>query len=88
MATATRPDVIGRDEELARLDRFISSLEAGPAALVIAGEAGIGKTTLWKAGVDLGVGDLLAVEERREGSGERRLREEGRGPLSARDVRP
>jgi DNA-binding CsgD family transcriptional regulator/exonuclease VII small subunit len=52
MVSASQFDVVGRDEELDRLEAFVSSLEAGPA-LVIAGEAGIGKTTLWDAGIKL-----------------------------------
>ena len=43
--------IIGRDPELASIVLFLDRLVSGPAALVIAGEAGIGKTTLWKAGV-------------------------------------
>ena len=43
--------IIGRDEELAAIRAFLDSLGEGPAALVLAGEAGIGKTTLWRAGV-------------------------------------
>jgi tetratricopeptide (TPR) repeat protein len=30
---------------------FLDSLHAGPAALLVSGEAGIGKSTLWRAGV-------------------------------------
>jgi Cdc6-like AAA superfamily ATPase len=44
--------VIGRDEELAAVRAFVTSVSDGPAGLVIEGEAGIGKTTLWRAGVD------------------------------------
>jgi DNA-binding CsgD family transcriptional regulator len=40
----------GRDEELDTIRSFSS--EDGPAALVLEGEAGIGKTTLWQAAVD------------------------------------
>jgi DNA-binding CsgD family transcriptional regulator len=42
---------VGRDEELAVLRAFATEL-AGPSALVVEGEAGIGKTTLWRAGVE------------------------------------
>jgi DNA-binding CsgD family transcriptional regulator len=45
-------DVIGRESELAILDRFLDSLPAGPGALLLSGEAGIGKTTVWKQGLD------------------------------------
>jgi DNA-binding CsgD family transcriptional regulator len=39
--------LVGRQPELALLERFIAELEAGPAALVIEGDAGIGKTALF-----------------------------------------
>ena len=43
-------ELIGRDEELQRVQRFLD--EAGGRALLIAGEAGVGKTSLWQAAVD------------------------------------
>jgi predicted ATPase len=45
------PIVVGREEELAALSDSLDSLSAGPMAFVLEGEAGIGKTTLWKEGV-------------------------------------
>lgn len=42
---------IGRDEELAAIGAFLDAVCLGPRALVFAGEAGIGKTLLWEAGV-------------------------------------
>ena len=45
-------EVIGRDEELGELDAFLDAASTGPAALVLSGEAGIGKTLLWEAGVE------------------------------------
>jgi DNA-binding CsgD family transcriptional regulator len=53
MATA----VIARGDELAVLQRFLDRSRGGPAALVIAGEPGIGKTILWEA----------CIEQAREG---------------------
>ena len=50
-ASSRRPQVIGRDDELSRMDLFLDGLADGPAALVLEGESGIGKTTLWKRGV-------------------------------------
>ena len=41
------PDVLGRDEELAAVSRFLTNGPGPAAALVLEGEAGIGKTTLW-----------------------------------------
>ena len=45
-------EVIGRDAELARTAAFLDALSSGPSGLVIEGEAGAGKTTLWLAGVE------------------------------------
>jgi hypothetical protein len=45
-------EVVGRDRELAEIKSFFD-LEAGAAdVLLIEGEAGIGKTTLWRAAVE------------------------------------
>jgi hypothetical protein len=43
--------VFGRDLELAAIERFLDSGSTWPSAVVIEGEAGIGKTTLWLEGV-------------------------------------
>ena len=47
-------EVVGRERELASAADFLRELERGPAALVIYGEAGIGKTTLWREDVKAG----------------------------------
>ncbi len=47
----TAAGVVGRDEELERLLRFVGDLEALPGVLLLGGSAGIGKTTLWRAGL-------------------------------------
>ena len=44
--------VIGREEELGSIEAFLARIEDGPAALVLSGEAGIGKTVLWEVGVE------------------------------------
>jgi predicted ATPase len=43
--------VVGRDREQAAVADFLDSLPLGPSSLLLEGEAGIGKTTLWEAGV-------------------------------------
>jgi hypothetical protein len=43
-------DVIGREAELHAVAAFLDALAAGPAGLLLEGEAGIGKTTLWLGG--------------------------------------
>jgi DNA-binding CsgD family transcriptional regulator len=40
-------EVLGRDVELAALREFLDRVPEGPSALVLEGEPGIGKTTLW-----------------------------------------
>jgi len=40
--------VVGRGRELAAADAFLDELAGGTADLVLEGEAGIGKTTLWR----------------------------------------
>jgi predicted ATPase len=44
--------LVGRDEELGAIEAFVAGVELGPQALVVAGEAGIGKTVLWREGVE------------------------------------
>ena len=44
-------DVIGREPELAILQRFLDSIPTGPSALLLSGDPGIGKTTVWKEGL-------------------------------------
>jgi DNA-binding CsgD family transcriptional regulator/DNA polymerase III delta prime subunit len=69
----SRREVIGRDEEVARLHSFVSSLRAGPVALVLAGEPGIGKTTLWHAGVEAARERSLLVLTARPAEAEAKL---------------
>ncbi|MBV9605440.1 MAG: AAA family ATPase [Solirubrobacterales bacterium] len=47
--------MVGRAEELGAVRRFLEGTRE-PAALVIEGEAGLGKSTLLRAGIDLAVG--------------------------------
>jgi hypothetical protein len=54
--------VVSRETESRMVGDFLASLPSGPAALVVEGEAGIGKTTVW-----------LAALERAEGVGYRVL---------------
>jgi DNA-binding CsgD family transcriptional regulator len=45
-------ELIGRQWEIAGADRFLDDIAAGPGAMVLEGDAGIGKTTVWRAVVD------------------------------------
>ena len=51
------PDgMVGRAKERAALLRFVDELAERPRVLLLEGEAGIGKTTLWRAGVAAAAG--------------------------------
>jgi hypothetical protein len=41
-------NVIGRERELAVLTRFLDGAREAPAAMLLEGEAGIGKSILWR----------------------------------------
>src|SRR4051812_19254553 len=43
-------EIIGRREELLAFDRFLEAVPAGEQALLLEGDAGIGKTALWQEG--------------------------------------
>src|SRR5829696_5165892 len=45
-------EIVGRDEELSCVYAILDRAADGPSALLLEGEAGIGKSTLWRAGVD------------------------------------
>jgi DNA-binding NtrC family response regulator len=44
-----QPQVVGRNEPLAEVDRFVGQIAERPLSLTIMGEPGIGKTTITSA---------------------------------------
>ena len=64
--TGEAKSVVGREEELARLDEFVR--EARPAIVLIGG-AGVGKTTLWQATVESARGQAVRVLTARPSEG-------------------
>src|SRR5204862_5106106 len=64
--------VVGRADELALLDRFVGD-EGDELALTIEGEAGIGKTTLWRAGVEAATDRSYIILSSRPGPADVRL---------------
>jgi len=60
MGISAVADVVGRDEEVIAVERFLAAAD-GPCALVVEGEAGIGKTTLWAHGVAVAQQELAWV---------------------------
>jgi DNA-binding CsgD family transcriptional regulator len=80
MVTTTVPDIVGREEEVALLHAFVGAAH-GPVALVIEGEAGIGKSTLWLAGVEEARARGLRILSAQPTEAERRLAHVGLGDL-------
>jgi DNA-binding CsgD family transcriptional regulator len=74
-------EIVGRDAELASLQAFIRRAEGGVAALVLEGEAGIGKSTLWDAGLEYARVHGLTVVTSRPAEAERALGYVGLGDL-------
>jgi DNA-binding CsgD family transcriptional regulator len=50
--SATARPLIGRDDELRACDRLLDARDELPGTVVLHGQAGIGKTSLWLAGID------------------------------------
>jgi DNA-binding CsgD family transcriptional regulator/tetratricopeptide (TPR) repeat protein len=48
MTTFAEPGLVGRKAALGRIDDWLARVRGGARALVITGEPGIGKTTLWR----------------------------------------
>jgi DNA-binding CsgD family transcriptional regulator/DNA polymerase III delta prime subunit len=51
--------MVGREQEVRVIDGFLR--DGTPGVLLLEGEAGIGKTTLWRYGVELARGEWLAL---------------------------
>ena len=47
----TTVDIVGREREIGEVELLLERAVAAPARLALVGEPGIGKTTIWEAGV-------------------------------------
>ena len=76
-------EVVGREDELSSLSAFLDRPGdgQGPVALALEGEAGIGKSTLWRAAVEDASGRGLRVLSTRPAEAERALAHAGLGDL-------
>jgi DNA-binding CsgD family transcriptional regulator len=83
-------EIVGREAELALVHAFVEAAAQRAAALVLEGEAGIGKSTLWLAGVDQARSRGMRVLVSRPAEAERDLAHAGLGDLfeDAGDVLP
>jgi DNA-binding CsgD family transcriptional regulator len=73
--------IVGRDAELASVHDFVVSVSDGTSALVLQGDAGVGKTTLWDAGVEAAQARALLVLLARPAESETALSFSGLGDL-------
>jgi DNA-binding CsgD family transcriptional regulator len=76
-----RAGVVGRDVELAALEALFGELAGGTRLLVIEGEPGIGKTTVWQEGIDRAEARGYRVLSCRAAQAESRLSFAGLGDL-------
>src|SRR5687768_9397969 len=76
-------EIVGREEELGALRTRVGpdSVIAGPAAIALEGEAGIGKSTLWRAAVEHARDQGRRVLSARPAESERGLAHAGLGDL-------
>jgi DNA-binding CsgD family transcriptional regulator len=74
-------EIVGREEELASVHAFVGQDQSASAALVLEGEAGIGKSTLWLAGVEHARASGLRVLTSRPAEAEGGLAHVGLGDL-------
>jgi hypothetical protein len=73
--------LVGREQELGSLFAFVDDERGAPAALVLEGEAGIGKSALWLAGVEHARSRGLRVLSSRPAEAEHGLAHVGLGDL-------
>jgi len=76
-------EIVGREQEVAALLAFFDGAGEGPASVVLEGDAGIGKSTLWRAGVEAARERSLRVLGARPAEGERGLAHAALGDLLA-----
>jgi DNA-binding CsgD family transcriptional regulator len=74
-------EMVGREEELAAIEALIARADGERTALVLEGEAGIGKSTVWLAGVEQARTRGLPVLSARPTEAERGLPYVGLGDL-------
>ena len=69
----TMPPLVGRDPELQRIRAFLDAETELPAALLIEGEPGIGKTTIWRRSLEFAAERFYRILAARVASGEGEL---------------
>ena len=81
IVSAVAREMVGREEELGALREWLRAGGDGPRALLLEGEPGIGKSTLWLAGAAAARDERLPVLASRPAEAERELAFAGLGDL-------
>jgi DNA-binding CsgD family transcriptional regulator len=81
IVTCVVGSIVGREDELGALRAFLASRRAEPGAFVLEGDAGIGKSTLWRAAVEETSAQGTRVLSSRPAEAERGLAFAGLGDL-------
>ncbi len=76
-----RQALLGREIEVEEIARFLDSVPLGPVALLLEGDAGIGKTTLWQEAISRALARSYCVLSCRPGESEAQLAFAGLGDL-------
>jgi DNA-binding CsgD family transcriptional regulator len=74
-------DIIGRTDELGQLEAFLEEERQAPGALLMTGEPGIGKSSLWSLGLERARSDGFRVLRASPAEAERSLPHAGLGDL-------
>ena len=73
--------IVGREDELDAIRQFLSSIDEGMSVLVLEGEPGAGKTTLFRAAIDIACEEGIRVLQARPSRAEAELSFAGLGDL-------
>src|SRR5262245_47621026 len=76
-----RASVVGRDVELASIRDFVTGISDEASTLVLEGEAGMGKTTLWRFGLETAESAGLCILAAQPSESETALSFSGLGDL-------
>src|SRR4051812_50131361 len=87
MVAPPEPSLVGRDRDVERLAALVSGIERGSRVIVVRGEAGNGKTVLWRGGGAGRRGGGAAPPRPRAGAGGGAPRKGGPGALFCRGAR-
>ena len=75
------PAIVGRERELAAVRAFVDGVDDGASSLLLSGEAGAGKTTIWRTGVEQAQSNAFAVLTSRPVEPEAKLAYTGLGDV-------